>query len=228
MTSTGILDRPPRPAPPLPPVDDGGRDDGFGGGGNDGFGSSGPPFSVSRIGLFILIGSIVMLFAGFLTVYMILRYSSPEWPPKTLPPLPAGLWISTAIIVLSSFTAQRFRTAVDRAGPLTTKRWIAATFALGGAFCAVQGFCWQHVYERGLDLRSSQYAASFYCLTAVHFVHILGGLFYLALGYHGVANRWSAEESARAAIRDRLANGAIYWHFVGGLWYLLFAILYLF
>jgi cytochrome c oxidase subunit III len=232
--STVTLDRPARPAPPAPPADGGRGDDGRGGGGgrdgsDDTFGSSGPPFSVSRIGLFILIGSIVMLFAGFLTVYMILRFSAPEWPPKTLPPLPSGLWVSTALIALSSVSASFWVRAAKRRNFDHVKAWLLATFILGTSFCATQALCWQHVFERGLDIRTGQYAASFYCLTAVHFVHILGGLYYMLLAYLSTARRLLDDGPAkRRGLMERLANCAIYWHFVGGLWYLLFAVIYLY
>jgi cytochrome c oxidase subunit III len=224
--SSAILDRPVPPRVQPPPPEKGNGDGGGGGGGGDGggpsFGSSGPPFSVSRTGLYILIGSIVMLFSGFLAVYVVLRFGSPEWHPKELPPLPGGLWLSTALIAISSVTAMAWGRTARRSDRRATMRWLVATFVLGIAFCVTQAVLWRHLLDRGYGIGSHVSSAMFYAITIVHFVHVIGGLFYHLVCIAGVARRLIDR-----ALVERLGNCAIYWHFVGILWYVLFFALYL-
>lgn len=229
--STGlIIERPTPPRTQVPPSGDGPNDRGGGGGGGGGgrgpnqpdFGSSGPPLSVSRIGVLIIIGSIIMLFGGFLSVYVILRFSAPEWPPKGQAPLPPGLWISTAIIFASHFTfllSQRAAASANRSGAMT---WLFASLGLGVAFCVSQSLFWRHLAGIGIELQSSIYAANFYALTVMHFVHIIGGIIYMT-----VAARTISSSGLNPRVRERLTNCAVYWHFVGALWYILFVALYL-
>src|SRR5262245_28512625 len=92
------------------PIKDGGTsppgDGGDGGGGGGGDGDppgegARIPISSAKLGMMILLCSLVMLFAGFVTVYTVLRFSSPSWPPPGMPPLPKTLWGTTGVILLS-------------------------------------------------------------------------------------------------------------------------------
>ena len=88
-------------SPPRPPREgDGGGGDGDGGGGRPG--GSGPPVSPGKLGVLVFCVFVTMLFAGFLSVYVIVRGGAATWPPPGFPPLPVGLWVSTVLIVASS------------------------------------------------------------------------------------------------------------------------------
>ena len=205
--------------PPPPPNDNGGSGDGSG---NWEQNNSGPPMSLGRIGLMFIIAGAVMLFAAFMTGYVVLRFGSEEWPPAGSPALPSTLWYSTILIALSSIPAQLAVRAARMANALRLQRMIALTLLLGLAFCAVQSMIWDNLVRDGLTLRSSQLGSNFYCLTVLHVVHVLGGIAYL-----GVALRDAFKRRFTAENHERVPNCMMYWHFVGVLWYALFAALYL-
>ena len=184
--------------------------------------NSGPPMSLGRIGvMFIIVGS-VMLFAAFMTGYVVLRFGSEKWPPAGSPALPSTLWYSTILIALSSIPAQLAVRAARMANAARLQRMIALTLLLGLAFCAVQSMIWDNLVRDGLTIRSSQLGSNFFCLTVLHVVHVLGGIAYL-----GVTLRDAFKRRFTAENHERVPNCMVYWHFVGVLWYALFTALYL-
>ena len=75
---------------------------------------------------------------------------------------------------------------------------------------------WAAVWSAGLVPASSGYAAVFFALTGLHALHVLGGLAFLT-----ALLRRAAREGAVS-----LRHGAVYWHFMGVLWLVLFTLLY--
>src|SRR5438876_1921717 len=124
---TLIEERRVSPPPPVIPVD---------GGGDGDFGESGSSFPISKgqVGLAILLTTIVMLFAGLTSAYIVLR-GVPAWQNIALPSL---LWPNTAILLLSSFTIEFSRRAVRKNHLQTMKGWLAISGVLSLAFIAGQ------------------------------------------------------------------------------------------
>lgn len=222
MSSSTTLDSPTLPVATVPPdgTNDGGGGDG--GGGNWRQNDSGPPISLPRIALIFIIAGVVMLFAAFMTGYVVLRFSAQEWQAEGAPGLPSALWISTIIIFLSSIPAQLAVRAARAGNQGRLKGMVALTLAIGIGFCLQQSALWSNLVADGLTIRSSQLGTNFYCLTILHVVHVLGGVAYLL-----VTLRDALQGRFNAADHERVANCMIYWHFVGILWYALFTALYL-
>ena len=220
MSSSAAFDIPKDSRTPIPP-------DSIGGSGDDGGGdwkqnNSGPPISMPRVGLLFVIAGAVMLFAAFITSYVVLRFSAEAWPPPGSPALPSTLWWSTALIALSSVPAHLAVKAAKNGASRPLQGMIAATLILGLGFCVLQGAVWDGLVEAGLTLRSSQLGSNFYCLTILHVVHVVGGIAYLAVAFRdALMHRFTSTD------HERVANCMIYWHFVGILWYALFAALFL-
>jgi len=95
---------------------------------------------------------------------------------------------------------------------------------LGAAFISSQILAWFALVQRGLYMSGNPYAGFFYILTAVHAVHVLGGI--MALGVI-VLKTWGETESATLLKRRRELAQTVgwYWHFIGGLWVVLFVLL---
>lgn len=220
MCPSATADRPKQKGPPSsPPTDNGGSGDGSGGWEQN---NSGPPMSLGRIGVMFIIVGAVMLFAAFMTGYVVLRFGSEEWPPAGSPTLPSTLWYSTILIALSSLSAQMAVRAARLGDTVRLPRMIALTLLLGFGFCAVQSMIWNDLAQDGLTIRSSQLGSNFFCLTVLHVVHVLGGIAYL-----GVTLRDALKRRFTAEDHERVPNCMVYWHFVGVLWYALFTALYL-
>ncbi len=211
---SGIL-TPPKPGSPAE-VDGYGRggfgpvDDGFGGGGWEPSGNWSVPSRTYRLGMWIGIGGIVMLFAAFTSALVVRRGISSDWVRTGLPPI---LYLNTLVLLVSSGTLEISRRALEKGFGLRFRRWIYLTGTLGLIFVAGQLWAWRELAARGIYLASNPASSFFYLLTAAHGVHLLGGIVALAW----VA--WKAREFAAGLRRPTAVEvTAIYWHFMDGLW----------
>jgi cytochrome c oxidase subunit 3 len=165
--------------------------------------------------------SLGVLFAASLAAYALVRWQAPAWPPPDAPALPAGLWFSTLLIIVASVTIQRALTAArrDRRGALV--RDLALTAAIGLAFLILQGFNWLALYRRiaaaPLPPTARLFPFTFYMLTALHALHVLGGLVHLEIVLvRARRGRYTARHHAG------VEYAAMYWHFLDAVWIIMF------
>jgi len=208
--------RPLRAGPPDDPGDGGGGDDG-----GDGHGDGPPddPEGVARFALGLAMVGIATLFAVLLVVSLLLRRPALDWKALRSPALEA-LWISSACLAASSATIEAAARSARRAHPASTipLRWLLSSIVFGLAFVGAQILLWLGLVRSGLVPAASGYAAVFFALTGLHALHVLGGLAFLV----SLALRWRRRRAGGASLR----LAAVYWHFMGLLWVLLFAFLY--
>jgi cytochrome c oxidase subunit 3 len=201
------------PPPPGPP-DRGGDDDG--GGGDEPVPPGGSFEGAPLFGLVLALTGIATLFAVFLATWVFLRRQEPDTARASplLPPRP--LLLSTALILASSVALELAR----RGGRSARARahWLLASLALGVSFLVAQGILWRHFLRAGLFPSSGAYGATFFALTGLHAAHVIGGIAWLLR----VVLRARSERIVPAA----LGLCALYWHFIGVLWLVLFAALY--
>jgi cytochrome c oxidase subunit 3 len=186
-----------------------------------------------RLGLWIFLATVSMLFAAFSSAYLV-RIASGAWKPIELP---AILWLTTATIVLSSVTIEMARNS-ERSSVVA---WIALTAGLGVIFLAGQVMAWRTLAAAGLFMHDSPHAAFLYIFTALHGAHLAGGLVWMTVVWRNHL-RWdrrlaliTAAECpvsrttlyAACGLDDQLARCTTYWHFMGSLWIFLFAVLHL-
>ena len=210
--------------------DPGGGKNGSGGDNNNG-GPGGPRFDEqqadesrdkSRILTIFLLVVVLMTFGGLVGAYVVVATNHAlEWRPFDLP---LQVWFSTLIILASSVTYEFGQGAIARGDVPVTRRWMVATTVLGAIFIASQMLVWLILVNRGLYMSGNPYAGFFYLLTAVHAVHVIGGI--VALGAVLLRSwqpaRTDQEHSYRAALSRSVGW---YWHFMGGLWIVLFTLL---
>jgi cytochrome c oxidase subunit 3 len=206
-----------------------------GGGGNGPGGDEGdrPDFPVrdqadpveidkSKYIAWFLLMAVGMTFAGLLGAYlMISTNKAAEWQPFDLP---VQIWISTAIILASSVTYSLAKRAMDSGSFLAARKWLIVTTILGGLFVSSQLVLWLELVNRGFYLRGNPYAGFFYILTAAHMVHVAGGIAALS---SILLKAWYPARSEREWTRRRDLARSVgwYWHFMGGLWVVLFLML---
>lgn len=184
-----------------------------GGGGREGS----HPFDTARLGLWVFLGSVTMLFASFTSAYLVRRAGS-DWAPLQIPSV---LWVSTAVLLASSATIELTRRAFQSWKPLAFRKWMSATFVLGVLFICGQLLAWQQLAEQGIFLQSNPHSSFFYVFTAVHALHVLGGI--VALLYVLVQS-WRYELTPGVSSAPALC--ATYWHFVDAVWLYLFVVLF--
>ncbi len=191
----------------MPPSDDH-RRDGFDGGSER---PHGLPVPSAQFGLWLFLGTVTMLFAGFTSAYLV-RQAGPDWQSLPRPPI---LWVNTGVLLLSSVLLE-----VGRRRRRALRRWILGATALGALFLLGQLLAWRMLRAQGIYLPTNPHSSFFYILTGVHGVHVLGGVIALL---SVLALAWRDASGERTA--HRLSLCAVYWHFVGGLWlYLLFVL----
>jgi cytochrome c oxidase subunit 3 len=171
----------------------------------------------ARLGLWLFLGTITMLFIGFTSAFIARRASS-DWRALEVPGL---LWANTAVLLASSVTVEGARRRLRRWEPGVVG-WLAATGALGAAFVAGQVAAWRSLTAQGVQLSSNPHVSFFYLLTGLHVVHLLGALAWFAVVLV------KAQRLAYTPGQDGLGLFATFWHFLGGLWVYLFLLLFVF
>jgi cytochrome c oxidase subunit 3 len=170
----------------------------------------------AKTALVVFLGVATSLFALFISAYA-MRMHFGDWSPV---PKPRLLTWNTALLVVTSGAMQWTVAAARRGDVDALRHGLIAAGALTFAFIAGQLLVWKQLSDSGAYLTANPANAFFYLLTAVHGVHLLGGL--VAWG-RTTARVWRGMEPARVVLGVELC--AIYWHFLLAVWLVLFALL---
>ena len=175
-----------------------------------------------RIGMWVALASILMMFTALTSAYIVRAGSSSDWQPLTMPRV---LWLSSALIIISSGTLETARRKLRGGLQSEHKRWLLVSAALGFAFLVSQLFAWRQLVQQGIYVSSNPHSSFFYLLTATHGVHLIGGL--LALLFMALRTRRGGENQLATA-KGQAATDAVtlYWHFMDLLWIYLFVLLF--
>lgn len=203
---------------------------GGGGGGDDGDGprsddlstrSSDRPDKAKFVTGFLLL-VVLMTFGGLVGAYIVISTNgAAEWQPFALP---IQVWISTALILASSFTYHIAWTALAKEHFSRARKFLIATAVLGASFIASQLLVWMALVDRGFYMQGNPYAGFFYILTAAHAIHVIGGI--IALGAVLLRVWIDTVYEPELVYRRNLARSVgWYWHFMGALWLVLFGLL---
>ena len=161
-----------------------------------------------------------MTFAGFFAAYLTFR---------AVNPLPSGHnyelelllpTINTLLLLISSFTFHRAGAALRRGNHPLCQRWLLVTAALGFSFLAGQ---MKEYFDLPFGLTDNLFASTFYAITGFHGLHVtLGGVMILIVW-------WQSREGGRITVDNQfpLEAAELYWHFVDGIWVILYGLLYL-
>ena len=166
------------------------------------------------------LGSIVMMFAGLTSAYIV-KKSQANWLEFELPNI---FMVSTAVILLSSFTIQMAVKKCNEKNENQYRGFLAVTAILGVLFIIlqVQGFMTLEVNGIALTGARSNSAGSFlFVITGLHLLHVLGGIF--ALIWISL-KAFSAKNDINNGLPVKLISN--YWHFVDILWVYLFVFLH--
>lgn len=193
-----------------------------GNGGGDGWREPRSRDERAKLAMWVALASIVMLFVALTSAYIVLS-SSENWRPVAMPGM---LWLSTLLIIMSSFTFHTARNHLKQGEGDKYQRWILVTALLGLAFIGAQLLAWRQLAAQGMYLESNPHSAFFFVLTGAHAVHLLGGV--LGLAYL-LLRTWKRAGKREALVRRQTAAKAVglYWHFMDGLWIYLFLLLFL-
>ncbi len=183
-----------------------------------------PPIASTRIAMIAVITSELMLFAGLIGMYIVIRLSHTEWPPANQPRLPIFVTTLNSLALFASvMPLTAALRAIRRDEQRAAARALAVTAGLGTLFLVVQGSEWSSLIREGLTLGSSQYGAAFYVLIGCHAVHVMAAVLWL-----GIVTLLAFRGRFRMDAYAGLEMCAIYWYFVAALWAVLFPVVYLY
>jgi cytochrome c oxidase subunit 3 len=161
-----------------------------------------------------------MTFAGFFAAYLTFRAVNPL-PENSSYELELLLpSLNTLLLVMSSFTFHRAGRGLLRGEGPACRRWLAITAALGLAFLGGQMVEYFHL---PFGLTDNLFASTFYALTGFHGLHVTLGVICILIVWW----QTSSEGRIKASAPFGLEAAELYWHFVDGIWLVLYGILYL-
>jgi cytochrome c oxidase subunit 3 len=182
--------------------------------------------SAPKVGLWVFLAVVSSLFGLFASAYM-MRVGGhgglAVWQPLDEPSI---LWINTLVLVLASGAMQVARNRIDADDLDGGRSYFLSAGLLTLAFLAGQAFAWQQARTIN-DLGPESPAFSFFVLlTAIHGLHLLGGLWVLGRTtvriFRGVG---SEQVVARSRIRMSVQLCTTYWHWLLLIWLGVFALL---
>jgi len=176
----------------------------------------------ARTGIWVALAAITMSFAALTSALFVRQGSGMDWQHMILPPI---LYANTLVLLASSVTLEVARRRIagyalgiasQIAAPM---RWLVITLALGLLFVAGQYVAWLQLKGAGLYLATNPNSSFFYVFTAVHALHVLGGLCGLV---------YVMSKLRRSILRQStFAAAAQYWHFMDVLWLYLLWVLWM-
>jgi cytochrome c oxidase subunit III len=178
----------------------------------------------AKMGLWILLAVITSLFGLFITAYWMRMEHAHGTHGVALHPapvLPQLLWLNTAVLILSSAGMQWARAALRRAQPDRLRAGLIVGGVLALGFLAGQLLAWRQLSASGYFIASNPAIAFFYLLTAVHGLHLLGGL--LVWGKTVVRTMQPGVELMDVRLSVELCT--VYWHYLLLVWLVLFGVL---
>ncbi len=170
----------------------------------------------AKLGLLSFIAVVTSLFALFLSAYL-MRMQLGDWRPVDDPDV---LWLNTAILVLASVAFQLTRGATKRGQPLTVKVGLIVGGACTILFLLGQLMAWRQLNASGFFMSSNPANSFFYLLTALHGLHLLGGMWVWGRTTLRILTGADAQ-----SVRLSVELCTVYWHYLLLVWIGLFALL---
>ena len=174
------------------------------------------PAPAGKVGLRVFLVVVAVVFTLLVIAYAD-RTTHTNWRPM---PEPWVLWLNTALLIAGSVAMQWARNATRRDDMDGVRLGLMLGGALTGAFLIGQLFVWRQLVDLGYYADTNSANAFFYLLTALHGLHLLGGL--VAWG-RSVSRMRHAGSVAELRLGVELCT--VYWHFLLLIWLILFGLL---
>src|SRR5216684_3373787 len=173
------------------------------------------------VGIVAFIFSEVTFFAALIVAYLEYRTRSPGPGPHDLD-VPRTLVFSLFLFASSGtvYLAERRLAKNDQRGFLT---WWVLSIGLGAVFLIGQLTEYARLYTDGITIGTNLFTSAFFTLTGFHGLHVFVGL--IALSVIGLLARAGDFRGGRR--RVAVDGVSIYWHFVDGIWVVIFSLVYL-
>lgn len=159
--------------------------------------------------LWVGIASIVMMFAGLTSAYIVKRNQA-NWITFELPVV---FWISTVAIVASSITILLAQKAFRKRAMAQYRTLMITTLVLGVLFLVLQVIGFNQLWQNGMTLTKNVSFSFLYIIVGLHGLHVIGGLIALIILF---IKAFSTKTRNYDIVPVEVM--ATYWHFVDFLW----------
>jgi len=174
--------------------------------------------SKGKLGLRFIMFVSTIFFCLFIVTYSD-RMVYPDWQRM---PEPWLLWFNTAVLFFSSMVFVNTQIASKNNQFQIVKKRLLLIGFLAFAFLIGQLLVWQQLIANGFYVSTNPSNAYFYVFTALHGVHLLGGLVYW---YLTIKKVWISSDIVVAKVKHTVDLCAIYWHFLLAVWVVLFGLM---
>ncbi len=171
----------------------------------------------AKIGLWVFLAVVTMLFFLLIVAYAG-RMAFEDWRPG---PELRLLWLNTVVLLACSIAMQWAAVSARRGHGADAWSGFVAGGLLGVAFLLGQLIAWLQLSGMGAFGVAIPSVAFFYLITGLHALHIAGGLVAMSL----TGAKW-ARGTNLATIRPTLELTTVYWHYLFGVWVVLFGLLF--
>jgi cytochrome c oxidase subunit 3/cytochrome o ubiquinol oxidase subunit 3 len=177
-----------------------------------------PPRGIVGMACLIMAESAIFIIFVVAYIYYIGKSLSGPTPAQVL-----ELPILGTICLLSSSATVHFAVSALRKNNLRgCMLWLAGTVLLGAVFLMGTAREWYHlIHDFGLTIRTNLFGTTFYSLVGLHATHVVIGLIMLSIALALLLSGRVQEKHA-----ERLEVLSLYWHFVDGVWVVVFLVVY--
>ena len=172
----------------------------------------------SKLAVWWLLASEVVIFGGVLCAYIMHRIGHPEWAEYASH---TNEWIgltNTFVLLSSSLTAVLAHQAAETGNGPKAAQYLMYTVGGAVAFLCIKSFEWYTEISHGYTITANGFWAFYYTAAGIHASHVIAGAVFMV---------WVANTARKNQELHRVENVGLYWHFVDIVWIFLFPLLYI-
>ena len=173
--------------------------------------------SKAKLGVRTVMTVSTVLFSLFIVAYSD-RMLIHDW--RSMPE-PWLLWVNTAVLIINSYFFHKTKIAADQNNAIKIKNGLYIVGFLAYSFLIGQIIVWYQLMNLGYFATSNVANAFFYLFTALHGLHLLGGLYF----WGRTTSKFLKKNSKAEDVKHSIELCAIYWHFLLAVWAVLFGLM---
>lgn len=177
----------------------------------------------AKFATLLFLASEATFFLFLIIAYGLFNYSLTQGPTaaSSLHPLRSGMY--TIALLSSSITLWAGTNSLQRGHSAGFKRWLVLTILLGAIFLVGQGLEYLELLRNHITISRNLFGTTFFTLTGFHGIHVIVGLILLVILF-GLAFYLDFQTPQQIAAAESISY---YWHFVDGVWVVIFSMIYL-
>ncbi len=173
--------------------------------------------SKAKLGVRTIMTVSTVIFSLFIVAYAD-RMLIHDW--RSMPE-PWLLWVNTTVLIINSYFFHKVKVSSDKNNKKEIKRGLYTVGFLAYSFLIGQLIVWYQLMSLGYFATSNIANAFFYLFTALHGLHLLGGLYF----WGRVTSKFLKGNYKLSNIQHNIELCAIYWHFLLFVWLVLFGLM---